>query len=158
MLLSLPGVRGINTVLAWVERESHVVMKWGFREEIEQYHFILFDKGRELPHLKDSGPFGPCGDIYLTECNNGGIANWIWTSHETEGAGRLWLVKQMCSMRNGRSMPCWMKDHQQSAARWRGRWCHGNLEIYFSFSLENEMRWEVSSLHRSSWQWGCQLL
>jgi len=36
MLLSLPTVRGINTVLAWVERESHVVVEWGFRDEIEQ--------------------------------------------------------------------------------------------------------------------------
>lgn len=66
----------MNPVLAWVERESRVVMKWGFIGEIEQYCLVLFDKGRRLPHLKDNDPFGPYGDIYHTNCNDGLIVSW----------------------------------------------------------------------------------
>lgn len=67
----------MNTVLARVERESRVVMKWGFIDKIEQYCLVLFDKGRRLPHLKDNDPFGPLEDIHLTDCNDGLIASWL---------------------------------------------------------------------------------
>jgi len=44
----------MSTVLAWVERESHAVMKWVFIDDIDQYCLVLFDKGRRLPHFKDN--------------------------------------------------------------------------------------------------------
>lgn len=67
----------MNTLLVWVKRESHIVMKWGFIDEIEKYCLVLFDKGRRLSHLKANDPFGPHRAMCLTDCNDGLRASWL---------------------------------------------------------------------------------